>query len=83
MGWACGTYGKKMCIRCFDGETRSMEAVFEDLAINRRQQLKHIVWEGVKWMNLAQSREEVAGCCECGNERFDSMKCGRRGILIR
>jgi hypothetical protein len=37
---------------------------------------KKIVWEGLNWINLAQSREEVAGCCECGNERFDSIKWG-------
>jgi len=43
---------------------------------NIKMDLKKIVWEGLNWINLAQSREEVAGCCECGNERFDSIKWG-------
>jgi len=41
---------------------------------NIKMDLKEIVWEGVNWITLAQSREEVAGCCECDNERFDPIK---------
>jgi hypothetical protein len=39
-----------------------------------KMQLKEIVWEGVNWVNLAQSREEMAGCCERVNERFETTK---------
>jgi hypothetical protein len=31
---------------------------------------------GTDWINLAQDREQVAGCCECGNEPSGSIKCG-------
>ena len=28
------------------------------------------------WIDLAQDRGQVAGTCECGNERSGSIKCG-------
>jgi len=28
------------------------------------------------WIYLAQDRDRVVGCCECGNEPTGSIKCG-------
>jgi hypothetical protein len=42
---------------------------------NIRIDLREIRWEGVEWIHLAQERP-VAGCCEDGNERLDSIKGG-------
>jgi hypothetical protein len=37
--------------------------------------LKKISLEGVDWTDLAQSREQVVGCCESGNEPPVSIIC--------
>jgi hypothetical protein len=31
---------------------------------------------GVDWIELAQDRDRLAGCCECSNESSGSIKCG-------
>ena len=34
-------------------------------------------WKGGVWTGLIWNRQrQVAGTCECGNERSDSIKCG-------
>jgi hypothetical protein len=33
-------------------------------------------WDGDKdWVDLAQNRDKVAGCCECGYEPSGSTEC--------
>jgi len=38
--------------------------------------VSEIVWEVVEWIDVAQDRGQVAGCCEDGNEASGSKKCG-------
>jgi len=38
--------------------------------------LNEIIWEVVEWVDVAQDREQVADCCEDGNELPGSIKCG-------
>jgi hypothetical protein len=33
-------------------------------------------------INLAQEGGQVAGSCNCGNERKSSIKCGKYGVPI-
>jgi hypothetical protein len=52
---------------------------FEDPGIDGRIILKWILekWDGgMDWVDLAQDRGQVAGCCECGNEPSGAIKCG-------
>jgi len=47
----------------------------EDKGIDGRIILKYIFknWEGgMDWIDLASDR----GCCKCGNEPSESIKCG-------
>jgi hypothetical protein len=37
--------------------------------------LKEREWKDLEWINVVQENE-VAGCCECGNEHSGSIKCG-------
>jgi hypothetical protein len=50
-----------------------------DLGIDGRTILEWILketgWKDVEWVNVVQDNE-VAGCCECGNETSGSIKCG-------
>jgi len=50
----------------------------EDPRVDGRIILRWIFrkWDGdMDWIDLAQDRG-VAGTCECGNEPWDSIKCG-------
>jgi len=55
--------------------------LLEDLSVCGKVIIKLILrkWygvEGMDWITLAQDRERVAGCCECGNEPWGFIKCG-------
>jgi hypothetical protein len=39
-------------------------------------ELRELGWEGVDWIDLAQDKGQLAGCCECGIEFSDVIKCG-------
>jgi hypothetical protein len=45
---------------------------------NIRMDLKEVGWGGgIDWIDLAPDRVRWGGgACECGNERWDSVKCG-------
>jgi hypothetical protein len=43
---------------------------------NIKMGLNEIIWEVVDWIDVAQDRGQVAGCCEDGNEPSGSLKCG-------
>ena len=36
----------------------------------------------MNWIDLAQEGGQVAGFCDCGNERQDSIKCGKYGVRM-
>jgi hypothetical protein len=38
--------------------------------------LEEVGWGGMDWIDLAQDKRQMAGCCECGNEPSGSIKCG-------
>jgi hypothetical protein len=38
--------------------------------------LEEVGWEVMNWIDLAQDRKQVVGCCECGNEPSCCIKCG-------
>jgi hypothetical protein len=42
---------------------------------NTKMDFQELVW-GMGWIELAQYKDRVAGCCECGNEPPGSIKCG-------
>jgi hypothetical protein len=51
----------------------------EDKGVDGRVILKWIFekWDsGIDWIDLAEDRGRCRGCCECGNEPSDSIKCG-------
>jgi hypothetical protein len=43
---------------------------------NIRMVLREIRWEGVKWIHLAQDRDQWGGCYEHGNEPSGCIKGG-------
>jgi len=43
---------------------------------NIKMGLNDIIWEVVDWIDVAQDRGQVVGCCEDGNEPSGSIKCG-------
>jgi hypothetical protein len=43
---------------------------------NIRIDLREIKWEVVGWVHLAQDKDQVAACCEHGNEHSGSIKGG-------
>jgi hypothetical protein len=43
---------------------------------NIKMDLQEVGW-GMDWIELAQARGQVAGCCEYGNEPSGSIKCGK------
>jgi hypothetical protein len=43
---------------------------------NIRMDLREVGWEAVDWIYVAQDRDQVAGCCERGNEPSGSTKGG-------
>jgi hypothetical protein len=50
----------------------------KDLVLQGRILLKRIFKKldvGVDWNAVAQDRDKWWSCCECGNERSDSIKC--------
>jgi hypothetical protein len=51
----------------------------QDPGVDGRIILKWIFekWDGsINWINLAQDRDRVTGCCEYGDEPSGSIKCG-------
>ena len=51
----------------------------EVLGVNRdniKMSPNEIIWEVVEWIDVAQDRGQVAGCCEDGYEPSGSIKCG-------
>jgi len=57
MGRTCGTYGGEGgCMQGFDGENWDLDR--GKLQINIKMDLQKIVWEGVDWIDLAQSRDK-------------------------
>jgi hypothetical protein len=55
------------------------EDYLEDLGVDVTMILKLIFmkWDGGgAWTGYASGQGQVAGCCECGNERSGSIKCG-------
>jgi hypothetical protein len=38
---------------------------------------------GIEWIDLAQNRGRCAGCCECGDELPDFIKCGGFFQLVK
>jgi hypothetical protein len=44
---------------------------------NIKMDLQEVGCRSVDWIEVAQDRGEVAGCCKCGNEHCGSIKCGK------
>jgi hypothetical protein len=42
---------------------------------NIEMNLKETGWEDMDWIQWASRQEQVAGCCEYGNEPLGSIKC--------
>jgi hypothetical protein len=36
----------------------------------------------MNWIDLAQEGGQMAGSCDCGNERKSPIKCGKYGVPI-
>jgi hypothetical protein len=43
---------------------------------NIKMDLQEVGWGGMDWIDMAQDRDKVVSCCECGNEPSGSIKCG-------
>jgi len=78
MSGACSTY---------EGEERFLQ----DLAVDGLMMIIIITiiingsskkWGGMDWIDLAQERGQVAGCCECGNDYLGFLKCGEHLDLV-
>jgi hypothetical protein len=46
---------------------------FED---NIKMDFQEVGCGGMDWIDMAQDRDRLAGCCECGDERSGSIKRG-------
>ena len=41
----------------------------------RLKEIFKIYFLDFNWIDLAQDKDKCWNCCECGNERSDSIKC--------
>ena len=80
--------GEERCLQGFNRATCGRHH-FQDLAMDGMMLLMMImiiiiiiidllrsVMGGMDWIDLAQDRGQVAGCCKCGNDSLGFLKCG-------